>query len=137
MTTATKITLNSLTAFSGEGDFYRYSSLFRRHLLTGGTKYLAEVCGAYWLMDAIASHLPNAVRRDRRLREFQIWKLRKNKTNDGVSLTCWADTGPSERAQITQRIEFSDFFDSFDGTEITLYAAASDGNWVIMLPSEY
>ena len=34
-----------------------YDRISHRHLLTDGTKYVAEAAGAYWLMDAAASHL--------------------------------------------------------------------------------
>ena len=43
-----------LALFTGTQHYYR---LARKHLLTDGTKYLADAAGAYWLMDAIASHL--------------------------------------------------------------------------------
>ena len=89
-------------------------------------------------MEAIASHTANAVRKDRRLADMQIWFLRKNKTNEGVNLTCWADTGSGERPKITQQIPYSDFFKKFDGEEIKLYCCRNEeNNWVIMLPSEY
>jgi hypothetical protein len=44
-----------LSNFIGTEKYYR---LTRKHLLTDGTKYLAEAAGAYWLMEAIASYLP-------------------------------------------------------------------------------
>jgi len=44
----------SLAQFTGSEKYYRIS---RRHLLTDGTKYLAEKAGCFWMMDAIASHL--------------------------------------------------------------------------------
>ena len=43
-----------LTQFIGTTGYYRIS---RRHLLTDGTKYLAEEAECFWMMDAIASHL--------------------------------------------------------------------------------
>jgi hypothetical protein len=45
---------NQLNQFTGMAKYYRIS---RRHLLTDGTKYLAEQAACFWLMDAIASHL--------------------------------------------------------------------------------
>ena len=44
----------TLAQFTGTGGYYRIS---RRHLLTDGTKYLAEKGACFWMMDAIASHL--------------------------------------------------------------------------------
>ena len=43
-----------LSYFTGTEKYYRIS---RRHLLTDGTKYLAEETECFWMMDAIASHL--------------------------------------------------------------------------------
>ena len=136
MSTATeKVSDSDLRMFTGTEGYHRWSVLFRHHVLTDGAKYLAEKCGAYWLMDAIASHHASAMR-DPRLREMQIWFLRKNKTNDGVNLTCWADTGQGEKHKILQRIPYSDFFNNFDGDEIKLYVEPMENLWVVMLPSE-
>ena len=44
----------TLAQFTGTSAYYRIS---RRHLLTDGTKYLAEEAECFWMMDAIASHL--------------------------------------------------------------------------------
>lgn len=46
--------LSNLLSFTGTTRYYQFT---RRHLLTDGTKYLADTAGAYWLMDAAASHL--------------------------------------------------------------------------------
>ena len=54
-----------LAGFSGTEEYHRYSPLFRRMLLTDGAKYVADNGGghgAYWLMDAIASHQPKLLR---------------------------------------------------------------------------
>lgn len=45
----------SLNQFTGTEHYYRISKL---HLLTDGTKFLADEAKCYWLMDAIASYLP-------------------------------------------------------------------------------
>ena len=123
-----------LSMFTGTENYHRFSLLFRRHVLTDGAKYLAENCGAYWLMDAIASHHPTAMK-NVFLKEFQIWFLRK--TNDKITLTCFADTGSGNKALITQKISHSDFFNYYDGDEIKLYVARQDDCYVIMLPNEY
>jgi hypothetical protein len=46
---------SELSQFFGTEKFYRIT---KRHLLTDGTKYLAEQAKCFWLMDAISSHLP-------------------------------------------------------------------------------
>jgi hypothetical protein len=43
-----------LSYFTGTEKYYQLS---RRHLLTDGTKYLAEETECFWMMDVIASHL--------------------------------------------------------------------------------
>ena len=45
---------HKLGQFTGTSQYYRIS---RRHLLTEGTRYLAEQAACFWLVDAIASHL--------------------------------------------------------------------------------
>jgi len=45
-----------LSQFYGSENLYRWNFL-TKSVLTDGTKYLAEVAGAYWLFDAIDSHL--------------------------------------------------------------------------------
>ena len=45
---------SQLSMFTGSDNYYR---LCRRHLLTDGTKYVAETASAFWMMDAVASHL--------------------------------------------------------------------------------
>ena len=45
---------SALAQFTGTEKHYRIS---RRHLLTDGTRYLAEKAACFWMMDAVASHL--------------------------------------------------------------------------------
>lgn len=91
-------------------------------LYTDGVQFLAEGAGAYWLIDAIASHQPKA-RKDPMLCEFQLWTL-KVKKNKAV-LTCERDTND---VAIRQRIPYTDF--PLD--DVKLYLE----NGVLMLPSE-
>ncbi|MEI6384671.1 MAG: DUF6876 family protein, partial [Betaproteobacteria bacterium] len=44
----------TLSQFTGTGAYYRIS---RKHVLTDGTRYLADQGACFWMMDAIASHL--------------------------------------------------------------------------------
>ncbi len=50
---------SDLKQFIGSITYTRFSPLFPNVVLTDGAKYLADECGAYWLMDMIASHLPS------------------------------------------------------------------------------
>lgn len=113
----------SLRGFTCTENYYRYSPLFRNFILTDGTKFLAEEAGAYWLMDAVASHV-GSYKKD----TFVVAKLQKQ-------LTDWLliiDDG-NGNLYAKQTIDFSDFpLDS-----MTLYVCKQDDMWVILLPSEY
>ena len=72
---------------------------------TDGVKFLADEAGAYWLLDAIASW-QKRTRRDRELRELQIWELRvTRRLNSGV-LTCSRHV---KDPIFSQRIPLTDF----------------------------
>ena len=116
--------LNELPNFYGTDGYTRWSALFRNFVLTDGALYLAENAGAFWLMDAIASHLGSYRDEDFVVAKFskkgnEWWKLRLEDGNDNVL------------AQ--QAIEYSDF--PLD--EITLYVEFDGTNHVILLPSEH
>jgi len=120
-----------LRQFTGTERYYRWSPLFRLCVLTDGSKYLAENAGAYWLMDAIASHQPEALKNEK-LQYFQLWTLKV--TNKSAILTCREDSGHGNSAKITQKIKYTDF--PLD--EINLYCNPLDEkNRVILLQSEY
>jgi hypothetical protein len=130
-----------LDHFTGSEIFTPINPVFgRNHLMTDGVRHVAEKCGAYWLPEAILSHQPAAVKKDVRLRDFQVWYLRKNPKNEtGAILSCWADSGRGEKAKLVQKIEFTDFpLSAFDANGFRLYACRNEfGGMTIMLPSEY
>ena len=110
-----------LTQFIGTTGYYRIS---RRHLLSDGTKYLAEEAECFWMMDAIASHLSEIGTDD--------WFVQIRMTVNGNRATMiYEDGNGSEHAR--QEIPYTDF----PMTSITLYACWDCEQWVIMLPSEY
>lgn len=115
--------LAELPNFYGTENYTRWSALFRNFVLTDGAKYIAEECGAYWLMDAIASHLSSYRDEGFVVAKFQAivggWELGITDGNDNVL------------AQ--QDIEFTDF--PLD--EVTLYVIKQDDLWIVLLPSEY
>jgi hypothetical protein len=114
---------DNLAQFICTENYYRYSPLFRNFILTDGTKYLADEAGAYWLMDAIASHI-GSYRQD----TFVVANLQKRPADWLLTI----DDG-NGKAYVKQEIEFSDFpLDS-----IKLYVCKQDDMWVILLPSEY
>lgn len=102
-----------------ESHYHHFSGL----LYTDGIKLMAELCGAYWLIDVIAS-LQLRCRRDPMLRDMQFWFLRK--VEDGWELVCERDEGD---IAFKQRIDFSDF----PLNEIQIWVQDD----VMLLPSEY
>jgi hypothetical protein len=110
-----------LSNFIGTEKYYR---LYGHVVLTDGTHYLAEQAGAFWLMDAIASYLPQFTGRQ----DFIVAKLVK--TNSSAQLTL--DDG-NDNILDQQHIPYTDF----PMSSIQLYACWGGEFWVIMLCSEY
>jgi hypothetical protein len=110
-----------LTQFTGTTGYYRIS---RRHLLTDGTKYLAEEAECFWMMDAIASHLSEIGTED-------WFVLVRVQVAEGRAVMIYEDGNSREHAR--QEIPYTDF----PLTSITLYACWDQEHWVVMLPSEY
>ena len=112
---------SQLAQFSGTERYYRIS---RRHLLTDGTKYLADNAECFWMMDAIASHLSEIGTSD--------WFVQvKVIVKDSRATMIYADGNGNEHAR--QEISYTDFTLEL----IFLYACWDGEHWVILLPSEY
>ena len=111
---------SELSQFIGTEKFYRITS---RHLLTDGTKYLAEQAKCFWLMDAIASHLP---------KYFADYVCVANLFVKDSSAVLTIDDG-NGNVYARQMIEYTDF----PLNEIKLYCSFDGEYWVVMLPSEY
>ena len=110
-----------LKQFTGADRYYKIS---KRHLLTEGTKFLAEKAKCFWMMDAIASHLMELGTAD--------WFVVVNSTVEkSTALMVYEDGNGHEHAR--QEIPYTDF----PFAQITLYACWDGEHWVIMLPSEY
>ena len=112
---------NQLAEFIGAQHYYRIS---RRHLLTDGTKYLAEYAECFWMMDAIASHLSEIGTSD--------WFVQIMVTVQKSRATMIYDDG-NGKEHARQEIPYTDF----PLEQIRLYACWDGEHWVIMLPSEY
>lgn len=110
-----------LSQFTGTERYYRIS---RRHLLTDGTKYLAEQASCFWMMDAIFSHLVEIGTKD-------WFVVVKTTVKDSVALMVYEDGNANEHAR--QEIPYTDF----PLAAQTLYACWDGEYWVLMLPSEY
>jgi hypothetical protein len=117
---STKNLNSELSQFIGTEKFYRITP---RHLLTDGTKYLAEKAHSFWLMDAIASHLP---------KYFHDYFCVANLKVNGTRAVLTIDDG-NGNVYAKQSIEYTDF----PLKEIKLYCSFDGEYWVIMLTSEY
>jgi hypothetical protein len=116
----------NLDRFSGSETFTKWSPLFRNSVLTDGALYLAENCGAYWLMDIIGSYQSES---KFRTQNFQVWKL--DRKGEG-----WLVTAEDGNGNVIDRqdVGVSDF--PLNGIEI--WAIRNElGGLTLMLPSEY
>ena len=110
-----------LSMFTGTERYYRIS---RAVVVTDGVKYLADAAGAYWLVDAIASYLPQFTGRE----DFVVAKIARN----GMSADLVLEDGNGHVLD-TQHIQYTDFpLQSYQ-----LYACWGGEYWVLMLCSEY
>ena len=115
--------LANLPNFYGTENYYRLSPVFPNFVLTDGARYLADAAGAWWLMDAVASHLGSYKNEG-----FVVAKLFQFDEGWNLQLEDGNDNTLAE-----QYIEYSDF--PLD--EITLYVEFDGTNHVILLPSEH
>jgi len=126
--------LDDLGQFTGSTRFFRHA--FNRAVIyTEGVQYVAENGGAYWLIDAIASHIGGpvfqaAAARDQRIPLLHFWKLAVL-PNRSAELTAIADSG--EPAFIQQTIPYTDF----PLERIEIWAGHNGEGFTLMLPSEY
>lgn len=91
--------------------------------MTDGTKYLSEKAHCFWLIDAIASHLP---------KHFHDYFCVASLNVNGTSAVLKIDDG-NGNVYATQNIEYTDF----PLNEIKLYCSFDGEYWVIMLRTEY
>jgi len=111
---------SNLGQFIGTEHYYRLTS---RHLLTDGTKYLADQAQCVWLMVAVASHLTSRI-----TDHFAVAKLQ---VKDSTAVLTLDDGNGHVFAK--QHIEYTDF----PMPEMKLYCCHDGESWVIMLPNEY
>ena len=128
-----------LAHHSGSGEFYSMGPLFQGFIHTEGVAEMAELCGAHWLYEAIASHIMT----NPKLREgssILFWRLKVNRKDgepDAV-LYCFPDIdddGNDLPATVSQDIEYTDF--PLDEIQIWAGRNAPGLGWTIYLPSEH
>jgi hypothetical protein len=100
--TAEEIT-RDLAQFTGTEHHYKH--FLSRLVYTDGVKYVADACGAYWLLDVIASYQGRCLR-DPKLSEMQFWTLKVDLEKGKGLVTCERDEGD---VAIRQRIPSTDF----------------------------
>ena len=111
---------SELSQFIGTEKYHRIT---QRHFLTDGTMYLANQAKCFWLMDAVASHLP---------KYFSDYFCVARLTVINLSAELVIEDG-NDNVYARQKIEYTDF----PLSEIKLYCQFDGEYWVIMLASEY
>ena len=125
---------SQLNAFCGTQDYHQFNFLFKNVVATDGAMALADLCGAYWLLELIASHQPKIARKFPARKEFQNWTLKKRPRAGGCIVSC--DDG-NNGLLAKQTIEYTDF----PLHEVGLYCILSQVEdrkvFVILLKNEY
>ena len=115
---------SELAQFTGSLNHHRFSVL-SKSALTDGSTFVAAQLQAYWLFDAIASHIDYGMLEDH---DMYCSKLRKSERGYELEIQ---DGDYNELA--TQLIEYSDF--PLD--EIEIWTGRANGYWVHYLPTEH
>jgi hypothetical protein len=116
---------NELNNFSGTERYYRITP---DTVITDGAKFVADKGGAYWLMTAIASYLPELTEKE----SFIVANLTVSRSESSCTALLKLDDG-NDNILAEQFIEYTDF----ELDVIKLYACYTGDMWVIMLPREY
>lgn len=113
---------SELAYFYGTESWHRVSHT--GVLASDGILHLSEKAGAFWLVDAIGSYLPDIIRTGDRM---ATCKLQKRDNGD------WVLSLDTLYKSFKQVIEYSDF----PIKQITLFLCDNGFAWCLMLPSEY
>ena len=110
----------TIESFDGPDELYRHA-INRNVVFSQGARFVAESCGAYWLIDeiAIAQFKPKV-----KVEEFQAWKL---KVTGGTTVLTMDDG--NNHTLFVMKLPFTDF----PLPEVTLWVE----NNTIYLPSEH
>lgn len=134
MTNEKTLTQHDLSQFYGQDERYRVS--WRKDVIyTPGVKHVVDAGGAYWLIDAIASHLePDFIRReseiDPRISDLHFWNLA---VGDNRSAILQAKADSDCEPFVTQRIPYTDF----PLSSVDIWAGFDGTFWTLYLPSEH
>jgi hypothetical protein len=111
---------SELSQFIGTEKYYQLSKF---HMLTDGTKFLADEAQCYWLMLITCSYLNSSC--------DDTFAVAHLVVNDSSAVFTLDDGNGNVFAR--QNIEYTDF----PLNEIKLYCQHDGAHWVIMLTSEY
>ena len=115
------------TQFYGSQTFLKWSSLYPSCLLTEGTMYLAEEADAYWLFDAIQSHIAHSFSD----KNFLASTLT---TDEETASAVLVITDGNDNELVTQNITFTDF----PLSTITVWSERNElGGHTHLLPREH
>ncbi len=95
----------------GSECLHRHPMLIQFHH-TDGIQFMAETCGAHWLIDAVMSWQPEVQGKlsSEGFRDFQVWRFARDyKRDEAWILECWSDTPSKSTLLASQKIEYSDF----------------------------
>lgn len=106
-----------LAQFCGSENYYKH--YLNKFVYTDGIRFLAEICEANWLVDAIASYGRNEA--------FQVWELTVDQESKSAVLTMKEDRDAP--ILVKQEIPYTDFPLEYQKVWIV-------GN-IMMLTSEY
>lgn len=109
-----------LKQFTGTEQWYK--TAFPGYTYTDGVKFVAETCGAYWMIDYVVSYQGST--KSLQGEDFQTWYFEKDEDRMKVIV----EDG-NNRVLMSSEIEYTDFPDS----KIELWMVGG----VILLPSEY
>lgn len=134
MSNTSPLKSEELKQFTGDLERYRHP-LSPSVIYTPGVRYLAERGNAYWLLDAIVSHLMSeavkqAIADDQRLQYLQFWQLKVKKDRSAV-LTARADSGV--KPFVRQVIPYTDF----PLEHVDVWVGYEPNHWTLYLPSEH
>ena len=95
--------IQELNQFYGTEYWYKHGLGF---IYTDGIRYLAEAAKCYWLLDVVGSvqHLTRLKNAD-----FQLWRLRKDLTDNSCIVDVWSDTPDTSDLLYRQDIPYTDF----------------------------
>jgi hypothetical protein len=115
--------LNNLAHFHGTDGYARYMGNL---LLTDGVQYMAEACGAFWLVDILYS-----VQTKAEIKKVELQVLRLKKTGEDTAIVT-IENG-NKKILFTQDIPFTDF----PLEEMVIWGCIQDQHRIVLLPSEY